>query len=76
MNQCDYITIRYGGRLYRIKKAPYETTCKTFERGWTIVKETHHTKSDHMNDEFVNACVNRSYETVFKKNGVEYEYNY
>lgn len=74
MQVSEYITIRAGGRIYRIKKAPFETTCKTFERGWSIVKETKDIPTEQMTPDIVNSCLNQSYETFFKKNGVEYNF--
>jgi hypothetical protein len=34
----SYVSIRYSGKIYKIRKSPYETDEKAYDRAWYIAK--------------------------------------
>lgn len=37
MTTTEYVTIRHNGKIYKIRKSPYETDEKALDRGWYII---------------------------------------
>ena len=48
MQNQQYVVVKYGNKLYKVLKAPYETEEKAYDRAWYIAK--HLMESEHENE--------------------------
>jgi hypothetical protein len=61
----SYVSLKYAGKLYTIKKAPYETEEKAYDRAWYICQnlmdESHITMSWETKDCLSHIWANEKY---------------
>jgi len=62
-------TFRAYGKIYRVRKAPYETDDDVAERGWWLAKAMTETGGAPQEPA---ALVSRSFQMLYEKHGMKY----